>query len=168
MPRKSAIYNVPLEAINFRKRLKDELQIEIIGTAPYLPQDFEPESIVIDDGEYTILGDNTLEADAKSWGKALLQGFRIGKYPLTNGDFAKYIDEHKNFDTRLIGWQSNTPPEGTERLPVKGVTYFEAVDYCNWLTEKLRTSMVTVTVCRARRSGKKPPGATMAGFPLGK
>jgi formylglycine-generating enzyme required for sulfatase activity len=46
------------------------------------------------------------------------------------------VNENKYFDTRNLGWKGKSPELDKALLPVRGVTYFEALDYCKWLSIK--------------------------------
>lgn len=90
--------------------------------------------------------------DASPRHRLELGAFRIGKYPVTNAEFRKFIDTHgylrKEFWTE-IGWrwlQSrpqiapgfwDDPRFNDERQPVVGVSWYEAVAYCDWLSKAL-------------------------------
>jgi formylglycine-generating enzyme required for sulfatase activity len=86
-----------------------------------------------------------------------LDSYRIGKYPVTNGQYRRFIDAGGYAERGEHFWS----PEGLEwrrgakrsepehwddaRLnalnqPVVGVTSYEAAAYCSWLTEHLRST----------------------------
>jgi formylglycine-generating enzyme required for sulfatase activity len=78
--------------------------------------------------------------------------YRIGRYPVTNAEFARFV-EAKGYEDRAFwteaGWQwkEESRRTGPERYggefdrpdhPVVGVSWYEAVAYCNWLTQAMR------------------------------
>lgn len=96
--------------------------------------------------------------DAVSGRPIYLGGFCVGKYPVTNQEFSRFIDAH-GYETREYwsesGWVwlqqrprgQNTQPRYWEDVnlgirkpnhPVVGITWYEAVAYCKWLTKRLR------------------------------
>jgi len=70
-----------------------------------------------------------------------LPAYRIGKYPVTNRQFVRFVEEFDDvFDSpkaRAMGWTNNNrPPEEELDFPVKGITWYEALAYCCWLSQK--------------------------------
>jgi len=91
-----------------------------------------------------------------------LPPFAIAKYPVTNAQFRRFVDAQGYNQDRLwtaAGWRWrqgegegwgrspeqrdqpyywHDPRYNGDNHPVVGVTWYEAVAYCNWLTEVLR------------------------------
>jgi formylglycine-generating enzyme required for sulfatase activity len=59
----------------------------------------------------------------------------MGKYPLTNEQFAAFIEATGKVVPSL-GWSSQRPSDAQKKLPVRGVTWYLAVDYCDWFSEQ--------------------------------
>ncbi|RIK33609.1 MAG: hypothetical protein DCC52_02880 [Chloroflexi bacterium] len=103
-----------------------------------------------------LMGDNRLR-DAAPQHKLELPAFAIGKYPVTNAEYAEFIAArgyaNEKFWTAL-GWkwqqgrlsQAALPAFWAEprlnqaRYPVVGVSWYEAVAFCNWLSERGRAN----------------------------
>lgn len=65
-----------------------------------------------------------------------LPAYRIGRYPVTNRQYAHYLMATNGDVPTELAWQNGIQPaENQLDLPVKGVTWKEAIDYCNWLIE---------------------------------
>ena len=65
-----------------------------------------------------------------------LPAFRIGKYPVTNKQYEYFIAETRIEVPRQLGWDGQRAPGDREQHPVSGVTWYEAMAYCNWLSKK--------------------------------
>jgi serine/threonine-protein kinase len=75
-------------------------------------------------------------------------GFSLARYPVTNAQFAKFIDavgwfpdpDHPNNETCLGHWQATgPPPRGQENHPATFVSLFDALAYCTWAGMALPT-----------------------------
>ena len=84
--------------------------------------------------------------------RVALDEYSIGKYPVTNAQYRHFVDDggytekHKDLWTPA-GWDYreqnkidkpkwwDSPPWNYDNHPVVGVSWFEAVAYCNWLTK---------------------------------
>ncbi|OQY92240.1 MAG: hypothetical protein B6D41_08365 [Chloroflexi bacterium UTCFX4] len=96
------------------------------------------------------MGDKRLR-DAAPAHQLELRAFAIGKYPVTNAEYAEFISargyENETYWTAL-GWKWmrgrigqtalpgfwNEPRLNRARYPVVGVSWHEAVAFCNWLS----------------------------------
>ncbi len=110
----------------------------------------QPELIEIPTGTF-LMGSDSLP-DAAPQHRLALDAFRIGKYPVTNAEYREfiagggYVDEHH---WTAVGWRwlasrgndtaatQGDPRFSDARQPVIGVSWYEAVAYCRWLSDKL-------------------------------
>lgn len=106
---------------------------------------FEPETVLIPTGPFTFGG-------GKDQQRTTLPDYRIGKYPVTVGEYRTFLEaggyHTQEFWTaagwitcKVIGWTTpegwNDPMQaGSDRLPVVGVSWYEAEAYCRWLAKK--------------------------------
>lgn len=99
---------------------------------------FEPETIQIPGGPFwmgSTPGPGVQEYETPLH-EVNLPTFRIGKYPVTNREYEEYIHQTENKVSREMNWNGKNVPIGEELLPVIGVTWNEAVNYCNWLSDR--------------------------------
>ena len=61
-------------------------------------------------------------------------GVKIAQYPVTNGEYAKFVDATGHQPPRY--WKNGAFPKGKERHPVLWVSFRDAEAYCAWLGEK--------------------------------
>jgi formylglycine-generating enzyme required for sulfatase activity len=59
-----------------------------------------------------------------------LPSYWIGRFPVTDGQYRKFVE--------ATGSPSRVLKGGLATLPVAGVSWQDAVSYCDWLTERLR------------------------------
>jgi hypothetical protein len=80
-------------------------------------------------GEF-IMGDDTGDDDEKSAHQVYLDAYYIGKYPVTNAEYARFLaDRGRGFEM----------PASEENRPVVGVSWYDAIDYARWAGMRLLT-----------------------------
>lgn len=106
--------------------------------APGLPrQRFEPETLYIPSGPFWMGSDDPgAPAFTKPRHRVSLPAFRMGKFPLTNRQYAEFVRQTRRVLPPEMGWVGQNPPAGQEDFPVQGLTWYDALDYCAWLSEK--------------------------------
>lgn len=104
-----------------------------------------------------LMGDNRLR-DASPQHRIEINAFAIGKYPVTNAEFAEFIAA-RGYETEaywtVMGWKWqqgrlvakdgqadalpafwHEPRLNQPRCPVVGVSWYETVAFCNWFSER--------------------------------
>ena len=99
---------------------------------------FEPQTILIPEGSFWMGSDAGpgIPAYETPRHEVFLPAFRMGKMPVTNAQYEEFVRDLRRSVAPEMGWDGQKVPAGAERLPVVGVTWFEAVAYCQWLNKK--------------------------------
>ena len=101
-------------------------------------QYFEPKTIYIAEGRF-LMGSPEGEGGPpheQPQHEVDLPAFRIGKYPVKNSQFEEFIRQTKRIVSPGMGWEGQKVPKGLQDHPVTGVTWFDTLAYCKWLSEK--------------------------------
>lgn len=99
-------------------------------------QAWEPETVLIPGGSF-IMGSDHDEPDEAPQQSLTLPEFRLGKYPVTNRQYAVFLADTPALpEPRRAGWFLRQPPKGKEEHPVVSVSWQDAVAYCAWLSQK--------------------------------
>ena len=99
---------------------------------PQLP--YEPETILIPAGPFLMGADEHSPFEAPAH-QVELPAFRIGKFPVTNAQYAQFISQTGRNANKELLWDGNQPAPAQDKLPVQGVTWYDALAYCEWLSE---------------------------------
>ena len=98
---------------------------------------FEPKTIYIAKGSFTMgspAGEGIPSHEAPQH-TVELPAYRIGKYPITNSQYEEFIAQTRTKVTPIMGWDGQRAPERLKDHPVTGVTWYEARNYCEWLSK---------------------------------
>jgi formylglycine-generating enzyme required for sulfatase activity len=109
-----------------------------LGAAPLKVQYFEPETIHIPAGTF-MMGSPVVPGipnHETSQHEIHLPEYRLGKFPVTNAQYEEFIRQTGRLVTPSMGWDGQRVRRDFDRHPVSGVTWFEALAYCQWLSEK--------------------------------
>ncbi len=124
------------------------------------PNPLMPEMIPVEGGTFEMgcdeKRDGNCQEDEKPLHKVTLSSYAIGKYEVTNEEFAAFLNDY-GLTTRKgskdvlieendwgIAFRSKgdittayyEPQKGYEKFPVVNVTWYGAVAYCEWLSQK--------------------------------
>lgn len=108
------------------------------GAAIQIPlEHFEPETIHIPQGAFWMGSDagEGIPRYETPLHQITLASYRIGKYPVTNKQYEEFIRQKGKLVSSGMGWNGQRVPDGNENYPVAGVTFYEALAYCQWLKE---------------------------------
>ncbi len=94
----------------------------------YEPLPFEPDLVELPSGPLTLTNPQAraVQVDA----------FQIGKAPVTNDHDAEFIRQTARPAPRRAGWQGNRPPRSRLRESIVGISWYDARDYCRWLSKE--------------------------------
>lgn len=117
---------------------------------------FEPETVLIPAGPFWMGS-----ADVSEWPRheVTLPAYRIGKYPLTNTQYAEFLKQNpQQEEPRKAGWFLRKPPKGREQHPVVGVSWHDAVAYCRWLSQVTGRSYRLPSEAEWEKAARGPEG----------
>lgn len=95
------------------------------------------EMVLIPAGEFHMGSteeDEDADEDETPQHPVFVAAFEIGKYPVTNGQYAHFVAETGHRPP--YHWQEQTAPVDLLNHPVTGVSWYDAVEYCQWLSKK--------------------------------
>ena len=116
----------------------------------------EPEWIRIPAGKFWMgEGDELHEVE--------LPEFHISRVPITNAQYALFVQDAKY--KAPDGWEENRPPKGKESHPVVNVAWYDAIKYCDWLSEKVGKRVTLPTEAEWEKAAR---GDDKREYPWGK
>jgi formylglycine-generating enzyme required for sulfatase activity len=133
-----SIRNDPDFNHDIEKLIRNIRHLRGFATNEFSVEYFEPETIYIAEGTFLMgsqPGDGIFPYETPQH-EVILPAYRFGKYPVTNTQFELFIQETGKPVTPAMGWNGQKVPANLENLPVPGITWFEALAYCQWLSQK--------------------------------
>ncbi|MBX2997313.1 MAG: SUMF1/EgtB/PvdO family nonheme iron enzyme [Caldilineaceae bacterium] len=109
------------------------------GLADFESLPFEPESVAIPAGAFFMGSDpgEGIPMDETPQHRVTLPGFRLGKTPVTNAQYAEFLKRAKGQEEpRRAGWFLRQPPPDQLEHPVVGISWHDAMAYCHWLSSE--------------------------------
>jgi len=103
---------------------------------PEIPPDMIPETLPIPAGPFWMgsdLNDAQASANEKPRSKLDLAEYQIGRYPVTNAQYACFVQDTDHAPPEH--WDGENVPVGLEDHPVVNVSHADAVAYCRWLSK---------------------------------
>ena len=99
---------------------------------------FEPETVFIPQGPFWMgsVKDAGIPAHESPQHEIDIPDYRIGKYPVTNAQYEEFVRETRRSVVPEMGWDGLKVLPGLEKHPVISVTFYDTLDYCQWLSEK--------------------------------
>lgn len=97
---------------------------------------WEPETVLIPGCPF-LMGSDEDDENERPAHTVELSDFRMGKTPVTNAQYAAFLQETPTQpEPRRAGWFLRQPPEGKDGHPVVSVSWHDATAYCEWLSTK--------------------------------
>ena len=88
--------------------------------------------------------------------KVSVESFFISETEVTNQQYQEFLRETKHRSPS--GWKDADFPAGAANEPVTGVTWQDAVDYCEWLSTKLKEKVRLPTEAEWELAARGPEG----------
>jgi formylglycine-generating enzyme required for sulfatase activity len=108
------------------------------GDPPPPKQPYEPAMLLIPAGSF-LMGSQAgpgIDASETPRHEVTLPAYYIGKYPITNREYAEFVSREKGRDAPETGWFGRTPLRDKWDHPVADVSWQDAVAYCLWLSQQ--------------------------------
>lgn len=99
---------------------------------------FEPETVFIPQGSFWMGSpvETGIPRHESPQHEVTLPDYRIGKYPVMNEQFEVFVQDTKRSVAPEMEWAGQKVPANADKLPVIGVTWYDALAYCQWLSLK--------------------------------
>ena len=126
---------------------------------------FEPETVHVPAGPFWMgsePGEGVPEYE-KPRHEVFLPAYRIGKYPVTHEQYAEFIQRSQSV-APPAGWWGNEPPPKKLKHPVAGVTWYDALAYCRWLSAETGKAYTLPSEAQWEKAARGTEGRT---FPWG-
>ena len=136
---------------------KAELAPSLVKRQPY-----EPEMLLVPTGLF-LMGSQPgpgIEPSEIPQHEVMLSAYYIGKYPITNREYAEFISREKGKDAPETGWTGRKPLPDKIDYPVVGVTWHDACAYCQWLSQQTGRNYRLPTEAEWEKAARGTDGRT--------
>jgi len=159
--------NLPPELWRQLSAISERDQKENLAVADLKTEVWEPETVLISAGEFimgTEVGDGVSKFETPQF-KLMLPSYRIGKYPVTNEEYGRFVRETNRPVCTELTWENGRQPSPEQfNLPVKGVSWYDAIAYCLWLGEQTERPYTLPSEAQWEKAARGTTGMT---FPWG-
>jgi hypothetical protein len=103
-------------------------------------QPFEPETVDILEGAFQMgcaPGDGIPDYEALQH-EVNIPGFRIGLHLVTNAQYEYFVRARGKLVQPIMQWKGQSVPDQIRDAPVLGVTWNDAMQYCEWLSQSTK------------------------------
>ncbi len=123
---------------DIEKLIRDIRMSQGFGEEDDLSEPYAPKTIYIAEGSF-LMGSpegNGIPAYETPQFEVNLPAYRIGSCPVTNAQYEDFIRETDRPVSPGMGWDGQRVPRNLEEHPVAGVTWYDSLAYCQWLSGK--------------------------------
>lgn len=112
-------------------------------------REFLPEMVEIPEGFFLMGSENGLENEQPVH-RVWIDGFMIGKFPVTNGEYRLFLESAGYPEPAFWSEEMFSHPE----KPVVGVSWHDAVAYCQWLSRSAGKTFRLPTEAERERAAR--------------
>lgn len=122
-------------------RSDDNRLIELPHTGPSQEidlQPFEPKTVSVPGGPF-VMGSQPgpgVSPHETPQHSLVLPAFRIGKFPVTNEQYERFVSQTGRLVAPEMGWEGQKPPADKLAHPATGLSWYDALAYCRWLSSQ--------------------------------
>lgn len=122
---------------------------------PHLP--YEPETILIPAGPF-LMGSDLPDTHERPPHTVELDQYCLGKYPVTNKQYFQFVRQTGHLVTPVLLWDGQIPPDNKLNHPVTGVSWYEALAYCQWLSQQTGRTYSLPSEAQWEKAARGPNG----------
>ncbi len=130
------VANIQNQTVTIQMIMSQTDQNEAHHTIDFFP--FEPETVEVPAGLFWMGSEPGEDVSEWEFPKTQIEllSYRIGKYPVTNEQYRVFVQSTGQQVAPVSGWEGTNPPKNKLNYPIVGVTWYDALAYCEWLTEQ--------------------------------
>lgn len=121
---------------------------------------YEPETVYIQAGPFCMgrePGPGVPACETPSH-EVILPDYRIGKFPITNRQYLAFVRGTGQAVNPEAGWNGQAPPPDRLDCPMIGVTWYQAMAYCEWLSQQTGRRYTLPNEAQWEKAARGPAG----------